>query len=379
MRAFGFAYLLPSFFWKRKQAVTIGILFLVISQVIVYFKFFNRASLKLIPKPNAASFKTQNWTEGLPTTATALRKTTGNLNLHVWLETCAKDLSILCNFPMFPKAPDGRVFINKTIIDANENELKDAEGFRMFGFIAPTESGLYVFMVTFCSAEIWLSPDETSTSATRIFSDEKISRGKTEDSRVSREVNLTAGMKYYIEVVATCFHKTNNPQVLWKTPKNSTFEVINGTFLSRYHNESGLKHLKIYDELLPDSPACASRMHQKTYFENQRDISYLSHDEVQDILPYCEYSPSYIVSHKVPRYHAVTYHVVHTFIYPFPKHPNLRDQKNWIFPLDEKEALHTVGIFMESLEKTNPGYVLSWATTLSNIAFELCNRCKRPN
>ena len=339
---------LPSFIWKRKFAVKIVMLLLIAAQVIIYFKFVNYSSLIFISK----HIITRNSTDIPPKTAT--KNVLGALNLHLWFETCAKDSNALCNFPMFPKAPDKRVFLSKTIIDVSDTKMKNVEALRMFGYIIPRETGLYIFMVKFCFAELWLSKDETQANARRIDSDEELPQEK-KDFRISSKADLTAGKKYYIEVVSICFYKAYKLQVLWKTPKNNTFQLINGSFLSHYHNDSNLKDLKIYDDLIPDSPACASRRHQKTYFDIHEEINYLSHDEIQDILPYCEYKPSYTVNHEVGRYQAVTYHVVHTFIYPFPEHPNLRDQKHWIYPLDEEEAFQVVDTFMGSLEKAKPG------------------------
>ena len=339
-----------AFFWKQQLAIKVGILLLVFSQIIFYFTFTNRASLKLIFK-RRLSLPSTPLSTSVPV-GTAMPRTAGTLNLHLWFKTCAKDLNILCNYPMFPKAPDKRSCIKMTMIDANEKEIK-ADGFRLFGFITPKESGLFIFMVKFCAAEIWLSENESRSSARMVYGGENVAQENT-DSQLSSGVDLKAGVTYYIEVVATCMHKVNKLQVLWKTPTNSMFQIINGSVLSS--NCNGLKgDLKIYDDQLPDSPACASRRHQKPYFNTGREIIYIAHDDIKDTLPYYEYIPSYTVNHPVPRYHAVTYHVVHTFIFPFPEHPNLRDQKNWIFPLDEAEAFEVVDLFMSSLKKVNPG------------------------
>ena len=340
-----------AFFWKQKLAIKVGILLLVFSQIMFYFTFTNRASLKLIFK-RRPSLSSTPLSTSVPV-GTAIPRTSGTLNLHLWFETCAKDLNTLCNYPMFPKAPDKRSCINMTmVLDAHDKETK-ADGFRLFGFITPKESGLYIFMVKFCSAEIWLSENEKRLSTRIVYRSENVTPEKM-DSQLSSGIDLKAGETYYIEVVATCVHKVNKLQVLWKSPTNSMFEIINGSVLSS--NCNGLKDdLKIYDDQLPVSPACASRRHQKPYFNSRREIIYIAHDDIKDVLPYYEYIPSYTVNHQVPTYDAVTYHVVHTFIFPFPEHPNLRDQKNWIFPLDEAEAFEVVDLFMSSLKKANPG------------------------
>ncbi|KAL9959044.1 hypothetical protein ACROYT_G036125 [Oculina patagonica] len=278
-------------------------------------------------------------------------KTSGNLNLHLWSDTCATDLNILCNFPMFPNAPEDRLLLNETIITDNITSYSD--GLRLFGYIIPDKSGLYRFTVKFChSGEGWLSSNENWRNARKIWDS-----GNKENNGIqaSNDIGLVAGKKYFIEFVATDFIKRNKIQLLWKTPASSAFEIINGMFLSHYMKDSGLTKSNIYDELLPDSVVCTSRRNNNTYFHAQREISYLSHDEVKDTLPYCEYNPSYTVNHRVERWHAVNRLVVHSFIYPFPEHIRVQDQKNWIFPLGEREALEIVDIFMESLNRKMPG------------------------
>ena len=307
----------------------------------------------LVFNRNGGSYTRQNATD-LNTMASARRtfsslQTSGNLNLHLWSDICATDLNILCNFPMFPKAPDKTLLLNKTIITEN---ITNVDGLRLFGFVIPDKSGLYRFNVKFCrSAEIWLSYNGDWRNARKIWNTEK----ERKDARVSSDIRLEAGKKYFIEFVATNFIKGKKIQLLWKTPVSSTFEIINETFLSHCIDESGWSNFNIYNELLPDSLVCASRLNNNTYFQAQREISYLSHDQVKDILPYCEYNPSYTVKQKLPRYDAVKRLVVLSHIYPFPEHINVRDQKYWIYPLEEREALEVVHVFMESLDRKMTG------------------------
>jgi len=251
---------------------------------------------------------------------------------------------------MFPRAPDSRQLVNKAVIADN---LTDAEGIRLFGFISPDKSGFYLFIVQFCSAEVWLSHNESWRNARKVFDSENQPR----ELRFSDKTALVAGNKYFIEVVSTCFHRRNKIQLLWKTPSSSTFEIINGSYLSQYVDDTGRNQSLVYDDLLPDSLVCASRRNNRTYFKAQPEISYLSHDEVKDILPYCEYNPSYTVNYKMKRYEAVTRHVVHSFIYPFPEHMDLKDQKYWIYPLGVNEARKVVDVFAGSFHKRMPGWV----------------------
>jgi len=250
---------------------------------------------------------------------------------------------------VFPRAPDSRQLVNKTVIANNHTH---AEGIRLFGFISPDESGFYLFKVQFGSAEVWLSHNENWRDARKVLDTENQPK---KELRVSGKTALVGGNKYFIEAVSTCFHKRNKIQLLWKTPMSSAFEIVNGSYLSHYVDDTGWNQSLVYDDLLPDSLVCESRRNNRTYFMAQPEISYLSHEEVEDILPSCEYNPSYTVNYKMSRYEAVTWRVVHSFIYPFPEHMDLRDQKGWIFPLGENEARKVVDVFTESLHKRMPG------------------------
>lgn len=324
---------------------------MLIFETVVIFKLDK--STTLIFNRNTTTYTRKNSTYlntmTLNTKSALVLRKSGNLNLHLWSDTCARELNILCNLPMFPRAPDSRQLVNKTIIADN---LTDADGTRLFGFIIPDKSGLYLFAVQVCSAEVWLSHNENWRNARKVLDTEKQPK---KDFQVSGKIHLVAGNKYFIEVVSTCFRKRNKIQLLWRTPMTSAFEIINGSYLSQYIDDTGWNHSLISDELLPDSLVCASRRSNRTYFKASREISYLSHDEVKDILPYCEYNPSYTVKHKVQKYQAVTRLVVHSFIYPFPEHMNLRDEKYWIYPLGEDEARKVVDVFTESLHKKMPG------------------------
>ena len=74
---------------------------------------------------------------------------------------------------------------------------------------------------------------------------------------------------------------------------------------------------------------------------------------MQDILPYCDYNPSYTVEKNIKHYQAIRSYHVHTFVYPFPDDKNLRHANNC--PLSKDEALEVVRIFMESLKEKMSG------------------------
>ena len=339
MKAMHHTVFISSSIWKPKCAAVVLLLILGF-ELRIFLNFDELAVFISTGQQIVARFARHASKE--PTTTTVAKR--GHLNLHLFSETCASDLNILCNFPMFPNAPDDRLLLNTTNIATGLTGRGAV--LRLFGFITPAKSGLHMFNVKFCHAEVWLSQNENWRHSRKICDTGNFSK---------QEIRLIAGKNYFIEVVATCFRQRNKIQLLWKTPISSAFEIINGSYLSQYVDDTGKNQSLVYDDLLPDSLACASRRNNWTYFKAQPEISYLSHDEVKDILSYCEYNPSYTVNFKMKRYQAVTRHVVHSFIYPFPEHMHLKDPKYWVYPLGVNEARNIVDIFTESLHKKMPG------------------------
>ena len=335
MRAFHYRDFIPLSMPKQKCAIFVLILILGF-EIGIFLRFDELAVFISMGQQIIAPFARQGSNDSQTTTTLAKR---GHLNLHLWSETCAKDLNILCNFPMFPNAPDNRVLLNSTKV--TKDLTGGSAGLRLFGFVTPPKSGSYLFTVKFCHAEVWLSHNENWRHLKKIWDAGNFSK---------QEIGLIAGKNYFIEVAAAC--QRTEIQLLWKTPESSVFEDINTTFLSSFVDDSGL-NTTFYDKSLPDSPLCTSKRYKTTYFRVRQEISYLSHDEVQDILPYCDYNPSYTVKKKIKRFQAVNFFHFHTFVYPFP------DDKNLSFathpPLNKNEALEVVHIFMESFEEKMSG------------------------
>ena len=339
--------------WKRR-IVKVGVVLFLIFEFLTFVRFDKFTSIITNSNKTAATSKnlTDSYNLTLIEESSKAPKMSGFLNLHLWSDTCAKNLDILCNFPMFPRAPDNRLALNKTVIARN---LKQAKAIRLFGFIDPIESGVFFFMVKFCIAEVYLSYNKNWKEARQILSLDvgKFPENKS-DSQVSSAIDLVAGEKYFIDIVAICVYRINKLQLLWKTPSSSGFEILNSTFLSTKMDDNSLSNLSFYDEDIPDSQACALRKNDTTYFKSRREISYLSHEEVKNVLPNCEYKPSYILNRRVSKYEAVFRHVVHSFIFPFPKHHQVSNFSNRIYPLGESEAREVVNILMEALRNKSP-------------------------
>ena len=78
------------------------------------------------------------------------------LNEHIWDKNCLKTIESLCNFPVFPNAPDKRQVIHRTEITEQTDSTTDAH--RILGFIYPDFTGDHQFAVASNGyAEVWLS------------------------------------------------------------------------------------------------------------------------------------------------------------------------------------------------------------------------------
>ena len=127
------------------------------------------------------------------------------LNKHTWETHCQSSLKQLCNYPIFPKAPDKRKFVQNANIKSTVDRVDGAV--RVLGYVRPNATGEYQFMVTSNGfAEVWLSPNTNWEDAKKIAYTEfgpqlkKLPPGPMK-SRISETVSLLARQKYFFEVI----------------------------------------------------------------------------------------------------------------------------------------------------------------------------------
>lgn len=298
------------------------------------------------------------------------------LNHHVWEYNCLKSIEALCNFPIFPKAPDKREIISRTEITTRSRRRVDAH--RLLGFLVPNLSGEHLFAVTSNGfAEVWLSPDKSWRSANQIAyirqTDLKSTIKKWDfeavKSQISAGVYLEARKRYFIEIVYSLGGRKrgeNFLQVAWKRPGKSTFEIIESESLSLYTNDSEKDKYKTYDDRLPKAHYCAK--YQKSYankYMRSEPYPSLDNSAISGALPFCDYSPSYILNPAkldgFEKYHGVKKHVHKTYGYPYPNIDGIirSHTAHNVFlaedPLEEEEAWSVVEAYMETVEKSYPG------------------------
>ena len=134
-------------------------------------------------------------------------QTRHGLNAHVWFGNCLKTIQNTCDFPIFPRAPDVKEIVQNFDISRCSADFSQ----RVFGFLQPSTSGLYVFAIASDdSSELWLSTDHDWRNSALIASvgnKDKIASVTDKfdffhfPNQKSAPVLLQKGKKYFIEVL----------------------------------------------------------------------------------------------------------------------------------------------------------------------------------
>ena len=323
-------------------------------------------------------------TDHLYNEALELDDTFKGLNKHTWERYCQSSFEQLCNYPIFPKAPDKRNYVENANIISMIDNVHSAV--RLLGYVRPNLTGEYHFLLTSNGfAELWLSLNTNWKDARKIAyikpqylrSPLKKLSFEAIQAQISDTVSLLARHKYYFEVIyVQSDHTTSRGeqliQVAWKRPDRSRFELIETEFFSLYKEDIERDKLKIYDEDLPDALACA---HSRRRFTNKymrpETLPYLEKTAIDKTLSLCDYRPSYVLDpanlpHDFKQYHGVK-HVQKTYTYPFQSVSGvLRSgkvarsvRKTFLaeYPLNEKEALSVIRKYYDAMKRIYPRLV----------------------
>ena len=292
------------------------------------------------------------------------------LNRHTWEGRCLQSLERLCNFPIFPKAPDRRDIVDNVDISS---PAKQVTGLRLLGFLRPNVTGEYFFSVeTNGFVEVWLSKSISWKGGAKIahgYPTGKLQDESLESSNLS--VKLSAQHAYYIDIVYARgeIRNNNGPQVklAWKGPDKNVFEVIPGKFFARFKNDSDMADMKVYDDDLPDVLACES-IRLKFAGEHMKPgrITYLESSAVRNALNFCDYKPSYLLNPAnvagFRQYQGVYKYVQKTYTLPYSSVDGITRGRGGAaflaeFPLEEREARSVVDRYTAALEKSYAGLV----------------------
>ena len=299
----------------------------------------------------------------------------GGLNQHIWENNSVKTIETLCNFPVFPNAPDQRQVISQTEITAPNDAGTD--GHRLFGFVLPNSTGEYQFAVASNGfAEIWLSLSKNWRAAKQIatvrpFDVQSPAKWNfnTSKTQISSRIHLNANVEYYIEILYTLGARDKSEkflQVAWRGPQESTFKIMGSEFLLLFKNDSDKGRYKMFDDELPHALSCATKHEKDSENKHMRPetIPYLEHTAVSKALQFCEYRPSYLLDPAnvkgFRRYRGVLNHAHKTHSFPLPNVAGVRNEPggndfSCYYPWDEEEARSVVTRYMNALDKSYSG------------------------
>jgi len=159
---------------------------------------------------------------------------TGTILREYWTGLSGASISNLTSNAKYPYHPSGNEQL--TSLEGPTN-WADNYGARIRGYLHPSTSGNYTFWVAGDdTAELYLSTDDNPENAVRIAfvnsSTNPREWGKY-TTQQSAAVSLTAGQKYYVEVLHKESSSGDNVAVAWQGPE-VTKNVIRGSFLSPY-------------------------------------------------------------------------------------------------------------------------------------------------
>lgn len=170
---------------------------------------------------------------------------TGTILREYWTGISGTSISGLTSNSNYPNNPTGSEQLSSFEGPTNWG---DNYGARIRGYIHPITSGDYTFWIAGDDdTELYLSSDESTSNATLIASVNGWTNSKEWDkysSQQSSAIALTAGQKYYIEVLHKEGSGGDNVAVAWQGPGISQ-EVISGIYLSPFDSGTPVNNAPI--------------------------------------------------------------------------------------------------------------------------------------
>jgi len=164
----------------------------------------------------------------LPLTGSILREYWTNLPGTVWIE--------LITHTNYPDRPDGWNYLTNLSSLEMPPTWADNYGLRLRGYVHPPTTGDYTFWIAAKDdASLWLSPDEEPENKVQMaHSEGAASRDwQSDPAQQTAAVPLTAGRRYYFEVLHKASLGDDHLAVAWQPP-GGTVEVIPGECLSPF-------------------------------------------------------------------------------------------------------------------------------------------------
>jgi fibronectin type 3 domain-containing protein len=156
----------------------------------------------------------------------------GSILRQWWTGIDGSSVSDLTAIADFPDYPDGMDWVKSLEGPTN---WADSYGARISGYLYPPTSGSYTFWIASDDdSELWLSTDSHPENASLIANVYGFTNRRQWDKypqQQSESVSLTAGQKYYIEVLHKEDSGNDNIAVAWEGPGIAQ-QVIYGIYLS---------------------------------------------------------------------------------------------------------------------------------------------------
>ncbi|MBK8564657.1 MAG: choice-of-anchor A family protein [Saprospiraceae bacterium] len=159
----------------------------------------------------------------------------GSVFYERWTSISGGAIANLTSYANYPNSPNATGTFSS--LDGPDN-VADNYGTRVRGYLLPNVTGTYSFNLTSDDdSQLFLSTNELASNKVMIASVTGYT-GTAEytkyPSQTSANITLTAGNKYYIEILQKDNTGGDHFQVYWKTPSSSTWTIVPGARLSPY-------------------------------------------------------------------------------------------------------------------------------------------------
>lgn len=170
---------------------------------------------------------------------TALPRT-GQILREVWTNLPGASWIYLITHTNYPDRPDGWGYLTNFARLEMPSDWADNFGVRLRGYIHPPKTGDYTFWIAAQDdASLWLSPDEDPENKVQMATSGGAAARNWESdaAQQSASLQLTAGRKYYFEVLHKAGVGEDHLAVAWQPPTHER-EVILAEFLSPFKSDA---------------------------------------------------------------------------------------------------------------------------------------------
>jgi uncharacterized repeat protein (TIGR01451 family) len=171
-------------------------------------------------------------TQNICTPAT---QATGSLSREIYVSVNGTSINNLISAPAYPNSPNITNFIPQY---SSNGYVSDNYGTRVRGYIRPTVTGNYTFVITGDDAiDFYLSTNDNPVNKVRlayITGSTNVTEFTKYPTQTSVTVSLTAGQNYYTELLHKEGSGGDNFQVYWQTPLSSVNTIVPGANLAPF-------------------------------------------------------------------------------------------------------------------------------------------------